>query len=433
MKGLFNRIKSGLFFATGADRVCYEFRRFTLMHVLYILATGITPTFVSTLLMRVSMDANVALKYNLIQYIFLGTSMLLAAKLLHRYSNKTVVVWGVAMSMLVYALIFVFMDSLDILYPLVALVHGAATGFYWITYHNSLLVYCTDDNRDVAMNFIGIFTGVVNLFMPLFSGYVINLFDNFLGYYLVFGFCFLIVIVTVWRVVKLPSTVPDRKPTQFRLVLRNILTKRAWLYCMMMNLFMGIREGAFGFFLNVLLFSIIRSEALVGFNNFLVGVGAIFASMIAGRITRPNNRMKLMLFSITALGLCTAILFLQMSALTVIILSVATTFLCIYMLNPVSTGLYRFLDVLPNARELQGEILSVNECFKCAGRIMGIALIILMPSGNFWSVISLLLLIATQFVTAWLVHRTTKECARIEAERDAGLPAKEPAAIGEAV
>ena len=174
----FKRLGRAVINAFGADRINPEFKKFTLMHEVYILATVVTPTFVNTLLMRVSGTEDIALRYNFVHYIFIAFSMLIAARLLHHVTRKTVILIGVALSMAVYVIVLTCMDFVDSVYAVVAAVHGVATGLYWITYSDALLQYSTDDTRDICINFVGIFSGFISLVLPLFSGYLLDVFSG---------------------------------------------------------------------------------------------------------------------------------------------------------------------------------------------------------------------------------------------------------------
>lgn len=406
MTGFFRRFGSTLYFSVGADRVSGDYRRYTLMHCIFLLATSTTTTFVTTLLMRVCSNSDITLWYNIVHFPFVASSMVVAAILMHKKGARVTILWGVGVSMLVYLLILVFMNHIDRVFWLIAIVHGMATGLYWITYFDALLRYTTDDNRDVAMNFTGVFSGLISLVMPLFSGWVIDLFAGYIGYYITFAFCFLMAGVAVFLVLRLPSDKPDRKPTRFRRLLKGIYTEKVWFFVMHMDFFRGIREGAFSFFLNVLIFSIVQSETLVGFNTFLVGILSMISCVVAGRYTRPNNRLKLMLMGTMLLSLAVGVLYFQMNVWTMLLLSAVNAFLGVFIMNPVGTTLYTVFDRLPGAGELRNEALSVTECYKNGGRIFGVVLILLLPSTEFWYITALLILVASQFITTGMAKLT---------------------------
>lgn len=409
--GVFKRIGSSLYFSLGLDRLSAEFRKFALMHVVYLIATGTTTVFVNTLLMRVSTDSDVALKYNIINFAFAGISMLISANLLHKATNKTVIFIGVSFSMLTYMLVLILMNWLDALYPFIAMVHGCASGFYWIIYFDSIMKYTTDNTRDVAMNFIGVCGGCVSLIMPLICGYTIGAFGGFTGYYVMFAILFLVAGLAVYLVTRLDVEHPDRKKTKFLKLMKNIYTQKVWFFVIHMDFFKGIREGTFGFFLNVLLFSIVKSEGLVGLNTFLVGGTSMIACIVASKISHPNNRIRYMTIATIMLTSVTLLLFIELNTITVLILSISNSMLGVFMVNPVTTTLYTVFDKVPHAKELKKETFAINECYKNAGRICGVLFIMAMPEGAIWSVISLAIIVSTQFVTA-IFAKITMDCTK---------------------
>lgn len=401
------RIKQRMIFSMGADKLNKEFMQFTTMHVTYILATSITMIFVNTLLMNIAEDAvTITLKYNIVHFIFIGLSMTWAAMGMRKWNNKVIILIGISLSMLTYLLIFVFMSNLDKMYYIVATVHGIATGFYWITYFNSLLIYSEDETRDIAMSFLGVFSGIVSLFMPMISGYAIESMGGFVGYYVVFGVCFLVAGIAVYLVLKLPEIEPIKEKTHFKLFIKKIYTEKVWFYVIHMDFFKGIREGAFGFFLNVLLFQIVNSEGLVGLNTFLIGIMSMISCVVAGKIMRPNNRMKLMLIGITTLTFVCCILFVKLNVFTILLLSIVSAFLGVFIVNPTTTTMYTVLDKVPNANSLKTELIATTECYKNVGRILGVILIMVLPKANFYYVLSLVILSVTQYITVVFAKKT---------------------------
>ncbi len=416
MSNLFLAVKrmvQSIGMSIGADRITKEFKQFTLMHEIYILATVVTPTFVNTLLMRIAGNQNIALQYNMVHYVFIALSMLVAAKMLHHVRRKTVIVVGIVLSMTVYGIVLFFMDTVDSLYALVAAVHGVATGLYWITYSDALLQYSTDENRDVSINFVGIFSGFISLVLPLISGFLIGVMadvtgDSYAGYYVLFAVCGLMAFLAAWLALRLVPEEVDHKKTQFLHVVKLAYTKKVWFFSLHMDFFRGLRDGAFSFFLNVLLFSIISSEVLVGVNTFMAGAVSMISCAVAARIARPNNRLKLMTASVTALFGVTAVLFFKLNPFTVLLLSAVSSFAGVFINNPVTTTLYTVFDHFPESAAYKREVLSISECYKDLGRIAGICLIMVMPSGNFWSIISLCILVATQFLTVLFAKLTLR-------------------------
>ena len=136
------------------------------------------------------------------------------------------------------------------------------------------------------------------------------------------------------------------------------------------------------------------------------------ASVIAGKITRPGNRLKLMTAAATLLAGATALLFVELNTVTVLLLSAANAFLGVFLVNPTTTTLYQVLDRVPGAKQQKSETFAITECYKDAGRMAGILLIMLMPDGTFYSVISLLALVLTQYITTVFAKMTANVLKR---------------------
>jgi len=252
--------------------------------------------------------------------------------------------------------------------------------------------------------------------MPLVSGYIIKNMSGLIGYYLVFGICFIVAGYAVYLVTKLPVIEPMKTKTKFIKLLKNIYTKKVWFYVIHMDFFKGIREGAFAFFLNVLLFKIASSETLVGVNTFLVGIMSMISCVIAGKIMRPTNRIKLMFISITLLTMLTSILFLRLDTMTILALSLANAFLGYFAVNPATTTMYTVLEKVPDGKELKTEVISITECYKNVGRILGVLLIMILPKTNFYYVVSLVVLTLTQYITVLFANTTLKHANKYETQ-----------------
>lgn len=74
---------------------------------------------------------------------------------------------------------------------------------------------------------------------------------------------------------------------------------------------------------------------------------------------------------------CDSPAFWQLNPFTVLLLSAASSFVGVFINNPVTTTLYTVFDHFPESLSYKREVLSVSECYKDLGRISGIALIML--------------------------------------------------------
>ncbi len=391
--------KGKLLSSLGVNKLSHDFLQFTTVHLIFMAATAITTTYINTLLMRVCTDVNAAFKYDIIFYAFTAIGMLLATPIMKKFTNKTILTIGAVFYMLVYGLTLVFVAHLDSIYGIISALHGIGCGFYWIEVSRATVSYTTDDTREVAMSYMGVLVGAVGLVVPLITGIVIDITAGLYGYFIVFGICFLLCLLTILYVAKLRPLPPKNKKTKLLYTLKLSNSNPLWANIMWSQLFIGIRDGSFGIFLSVLLFELVKSESVIGINSFLVGIIGIFANFVIGKVMRPNNRMKYMLISTTVMAVLTALLFIKLDAVNILLLSVVGSFLGSFMLTPATTTLYTFLDEVKEAKNLEGEIFSIVDCYKNIGRILGILIIMLVPKTDFYYVIALMILSASQYIT----------------------------------
>ena len=62
----------------------------------------------------------------------------------------------------------------------------------------------------------------------------------------------------------------------------------------------GFYSGTMTFYLNMLMYAIVSSEAVIGVAQTLASIAAILSSLVYSRIVRPENRKKAILLSLTA-------------------------------------------------------------------------------------------------------------------------------------
>ncbi|MEG1028340.1 MAG: MFS transporter, partial [Oscillospiraceae bacterium] len=206
--------KSKFLVSLGVNKLNHDFLQFTTVHLIFMAATAITTTYINTLLMRVSTDANAAFKYDIIFYAFTAIGMLLATFIMKKFSNKTILIIGAVFYMLVYGLTLVFVSQIDSIYGFISALHGVGCGFYWIEVSRATVSYTTDDTREVAMAYMGVFVGAVGLIVPLITGIVIDITPGLYGYFIVFGLCFLLCLLTVFFVLKLRALPAKNKKTK---------------------------------------------------------------------------------------------------------------------------------------------------------------------------------------------------------------------------
>ena len=379
----------------------------------YGVFTNLNTVFINTLFIRLTNDKDIVLKYNIIYYLTLALIMLVSVVFMRRLGPTVLTRIGIGSYVLMYVVFFACMGQLTVYMPLIAILTGSATGFYCMTYSFWIAELSSNDNREAALAFVGLLSGITSLFMPTISGFVIGSFpDSYMGYYIMFGISFAVAIVTILFSFRLPSKKLSSKTTYLKQAFHNCFTDRCWFSGIAMQFLMGIREGTFVFFLNVLLFTLVKDERLVGVNTFLIGIMTLIAYAFIGKFVKPANRVKYIFIATTSLLILTAILFLELSPITVIMLSIANTFFGTLIVNPSISIFYLLLEQKPDGAKNRTEYLAVREVFLGVGRLIGIGLILVLPQDNTGCIMAMFILTLTQYITVFFGKLTTSLLAK---------------------
>lgn len=386
MDKFFSRLGGG-----GLGRAFYFF---LCTHLGFMIFTNLHGVFINTLLMRVTGDSDIAMKFNLISYLVMGPAMAFSVWVTKRTSPVFILRTGVVMYLMMYLTFFVFLEHLGQAMPLLAIFSGLGAGTYWYANNLGLGGYLTDLNRDKGLGLSSMGEGIVSLTIPFLSGSIISRFEGLTGYLVVFGLGLLVAVATVILSIKLAPLPSLGNKTHYKEAIKAVLNGKELFWLMMANLLKGIRSGILGFFLSLLLYEVIQSEFIVGLNTLLSGILAIVSAALYGRLIKGKNRFLSMVASTTAL-MAAALLLLKLTPATIILFSMLNSFCGYFSLNP-TMSLYFAAIQLPQYTDLQGEFHGIRELFMTVGRAAGI-LFTMYCSGIISPVLVLLILTATQY------------------------------------
>lgn len=311
------------------------------------------------------------------------------------------------------------MSSADRFMPLFGLLNGVSNGFYWLSYASYLTAFTEDSGRDAAQGVMGFINGVTILAMPALSGFLIETIGKaagtFVGYTVVFGASFAVASCTILLSFRLPKQIgaPMASKTCFRKALREIAGDPCWRCGMACETLRGIRDGTFGFLLNLLLFETIQSETLIGINNLLASVGTIISFWAAGRIIRPGNRVKFMLAGSVILLVACGFPAFSLGPATIMVFAVVNAFFSTFVINPSNSIMFLIVQ-RKSEPEMTNEYLAIRDVFLVAGRMIGVLILFVFPREQLGYVIAIVLLTLSQFIVVGLSWRSTKLLRRDE-------------------
>lgn len=410
MNTLFFNIKERVIYFLGISVLSKVFLNFITSHFIFIVYSCIQGSFINTLLQKASGETTIALKYNLIFFAVTGFIMCIASVITRKYNAKRTFQLGILLYLACTTLFLITLKSDNIIefYYIFALINSCAAGFYWISFALCLTEYSEDSSRDVALSFVGLVTGLVTLTVPFISGTIISWFDGFTGYYIMFSIAFLIGIVNLIFASRIPLNYSPKESSRFKQTFKLLTSDKRWVYGMLGETLKGTREGAFLFYLNVLLYQFVKSEFLVGFNVLLMGIVSMISFWVSGKFMRPNNRIKYMAIAVVFLFVVTCGLYLKLDVTTIILFSVINSFCTVFTSMTPTNTFYMIMDKIPEGKSCKSELVAIKEIFLCSGRVAGIALILLTPNTPISIVSVMLLLTAIQFATVAVCNKNIK-------------------------
>ncbi|HAO69195.1 MAG TPA: hypothetical protein DCR31_03880 [Ruminococcaceae bacterium] len=397
----------------GLDRLTDTFRTFALLHFGFLIFNNLQTVFINTLFFRLTGGADTTLQYNLITYVFNPIGTTLAMYYASKKGSTKAMRLGFFTFIFLYAFFLCVMDAAVWFMPVIAFLVSWAGGYYWMGYCIKVPLYTTDDNRDVSLSVIGMGTGIVNLIMPTITGGIISvcagvMAGGLLGYYIMFALSIVVALVTVYHLKKLPKDQVIDSKVSLKRGFRKTFRNRLMLEAVCAEFLKGIREGTLAFYLNILLFELIQSEALIGANTLLTGLFSILAYWVLGKRLKPSNRIRYMTGGVTTMLVCTLILFVQMDVITILLFSVINAFFNNFLLSPGNGIYYSVVQKTCPTNTESAEFSTVKSFFLDYGRVAGVLLVMLMPKTTYGSVWGILLLTVLQYAAIFVSSLAAK-------------------------
>lgn len=389
--------------AVGGDTLGNTYYRFLLVHTGFLIFTGLPSVFINTFLMSQTHNMDVVLEYNMLNFAGTAIGMFLSAAVVHRFHSGIASVLGIlGFNILYLQLIFLNVRAAEHVL-LLGVTSGLAGAFYWISYSQLLTEYTDLGNRDSGMAIVSIVSSIVNLIVPLLAGALISAVGGTMGYNLVFGLAFIIGLITSVGAVRLPKPKSGQSRVRHKEAFQFVLRHKAMQFALLSEACKGIREGAFGFILSILLYRLIKSEVLIGFNTFLSSGVSILSFLFISKKIVGSNRVRYMEIATAVLLVFSIINVFTISPVMLIVFTMVNAFFSGFIVNASFGNFLDAIQVLPNARSLRPEFFAQKELSLATGRCLGVAIIMMVDhlagSGLVWQAISLGVLTLTQVGT----------------------------------
>ncbi len=400
LRPIFHRLSAFSLF--GDLKGSKDFKRFAAVHISFLFFTTLSSVFINTFFMKNTGDMRASILYNLFNILTAMVFMNIAAPICSKTSPRTVVILGVVAYNIEYAFVLFMGDASSNYVVLVGLLNGLGGVFYWLGYYNLLTDTTKDANRDQALSVFGIVLAVINLLVPMSSGFLISALPGNTGYLVIFGISFGVSILSM--VCTLLLKAPPSKNKEFRYLesIKLVVKEKRLSLPIAVKFCRGLREGIFTYILSVFIFYMQPSEALVGFSTFLTGLGSVAAFVVIGRFMHPQNRIRLLVTATTIMVVFSVVLLLFTNMYVVLAYNLINAFLVQFMITPTTSIFIASVEQVPAAYTHRQEIFAIKDIILNGGRAIGILITLMLPVDLKLYAVAVLVMTAVQYGTAFL-------------------------------
>lgn len=375
------------------------------------LCAGFQPYLLAVYLVRVTGDENVMPLFYALMYILSPFVMSLARRLAERKSDFLVS----RLSVLLHAVTFIFV----ILFPgkllvLISVVFSIAVAGYNSSFYTLFTRLTNDNTSDALMGRAMAGANAIMLILPIGASYLFEGFDGLTGYSIAAIVSMLLGFLLFALTHGYFLGKPDRtSPAAGRSVsmLRMPEARRMLVMCLLRSM----RDGVFGFVVNMMLLAVVKSEVLIGWNSSLCGFAALASAILYGKIVRAKNRRACIAASVSVLVSVAVVVVLSPSVPVILIFSFLNSLLTNFItISPMNYE----LSVMRELEEKYGVsiagLMAVREYFVSFGRVAG-TLIVFAFSFSIESIgLVVLLILATQYLLLALLPRAPRERASVQ-------------------
>lgn len=381
-------------------------KKFIWTHTVFMLFTTIPGIFINTFFFRQNGSIWTVSIYNAISAFGSALTMHLSSQISLKKSPVYILRIGVFLFNIFYVSLLLLQDRAADYMILLGIINAVASGFYWQGY-NELVKITTDDGIfDKVVSIIGLGSSVVNLIVPVMSGFVISKFVGRSGYTVIFGISLLFSIYTTYLTVRI-GNIKIEGSSNLHGVYRYIFTNRNVLRIYISEIFRGIKNLSFPLFLSIIFFKFVTNEALLGVNTTLCGFISILSFIAEGRIIRQHNRLKSIFISTVFSILISLPLLFCINPVILFMLAMLNAAISAFLDNPAVGVFYNMLGS-PKQGIAFSQLLSVREIFFAAGRVIGLVMLILFSGSDMMFAAFAIIVNGATFIMWFLLKKSYK-------------------------
>ena len=358
-----------------------EFLSYYIVHSLYLIGAALSTIFINIFLFRNSSGIETTLLFNIVNFAFMPVGALTAGIFGKRYNLSAMMRSGIAVLNLLYLFLLIFQENVVHYAYIVGMLNGFYAGLYFLGQNTMLLDFTQEDNRDAALSLNGFTSTFAGLVCPLLASLIISAFSDLTGYMILFAVCFALFLTACVLSFKIPKVHTKTKFNPKELIVR-YFTNRDWFFALCGDFMRNIREGVMSFIINILMFSVIRQELLIGVNSFIGSVLTLALYVYLTKRISPQNRKQYYLGASIVLFVSSIPLLFGMNMPVLFGFGLINTVTNLVLFNTSVAMGYQTVGSHPEYRERRIEAMVIRELFTNLGRISAIAVLFFLPKDD---------------------------------------------------
>jgi len=338
----------------------------------------IASTFVNVYLIRLTNNMGLMILQNVVNYCFLLGAFLFGSVYVKRGSIVNLIRLGIISTVLYYSCILLLKEKASTYLIYLGAFNGIGAGLYYFAFNILVGKLTTDNERAKFFSYQQSFSYVFGIVAPSISGYVIAMFSELTGYYVLFGtsvFVFIIGIILSF----LLNNVSTEKRYSVVPILK-LKNNKYWNTSKYYNVTYGLREAIYGQIFTVFAYLIITTEKTVGqLGSIMSLIGVASSILIASKFTLKTQKKYQYVYSVGYF------ISLGMSA----IFANKTMLIVTYILNGIiicwamtifSTMKYQLSNRASDEKHSSGDFIIACEFPMAVGRISGLLIFFVLNS-----------------------------------------------------
>jgi YQGE family putative transporter len=381
------------------------------MQSLFIFGSVMSGTFLNLYLWRLAESLWVNGMFNITVFVFTSISFIIGGKLTKQKDKMFTYRIGIALHAIFFLAVVLSAEYVAAYYLLFAIFLGTAGGFYWTGYWTLLYDVSNDKNR---IRFVGLNMATstsASLAGPIIAGLIFNIFEGFHGYMIVFSIAFIVFVITAIISFKIKPIANIRKTYYLRHMRLIIRKDKRWRKSLYGNVVIGLQQGVMHFLPHILLFHVLKKEALVSYLGAILAGISIAVSYIFSRMAKESQPRVYILWSCIGYLIGALLLLYELSVFTVVGYMVIQSICNPIKSNAYDTYFYRLIGTLPLKGKLRTESIVIRELCWNFGRVTVVFFLIVLASdlNAPWLPWVIIVSSAFQFILLYFVEKDTND------------------------